>query len=146
MIVGAGIGLTPCSSILTGLTKYYWKKNKNPEILHFYWIVRQNEVDSFQWLVHLLTELSYELKVGRKTQQVDKKYYCEINIYITAAPKNPKPPQPLHRAARKLGVGSSIAPTFTAEELYAMMLNPPVDSKVPLPALFQELPFTTRRQ
>lgn len=55
MLVGAGIGLTPCASILTALTRYRWKKNFPPEILHFYWIVRHNEVDSYQWLVHLLT-------------------------------------------------------------------------------------------
>ena len=66
MIIGAGIGwifhcifvrelwlipvagVTPCASILTSLTKYKWKKNFNPEIVHLYWVVRQNEVDSFQ--------------------------------------------------------------------------------------------------
>ncbi len=57
MLVGAGIGLTPCASILTALTRYRWKKNYPPEILHFYWVVRHNEVESFQWLVHLLTGL-----------------------------------------------------------------------------------------
>ena len=57
MLIGAGIGLTPCASILSSLTKYRWKKNFNPEILHFYWIVRQSELDSFQWLVHMLTGL-----------------------------------------------------------------------------------------
>lgn len=30
MLVGAGIGLTPCASILASLTKYRWKKNFNP--------------------------------------------------------------------------------------------------------------------
>lgn len=30
MIVGAGIGLTPCSSILTALLKYRWSKNFKP--------------------------------------------------------------------------------------------------------------------
>jgi NAD(P)H-flavin reductase len=30
MIIGAGIGLTPCCSILTALLKYRWRKNFNP--------------------------------------------------------------------------------------------------------------------
>lgn len=55
MLIGAGIGLTPCASILTALAKYRWRKNFTPEILHFYWVVRQGDVDSFQWLVHMLT-------------------------------------------------------------------------------------------
>lgn len=37
MVIGAGIGLTPCASILTALTRYRWKKGFSPEILHFYW-------------------------------------------------------------------------------------------------------------
>ncbi|KAJ1433380.1 hypothetical protein B484DRAFT_394488, partial [Ochromonadaceae sp. CCMP2298] len=48
MLIGAGIGLTPCASILCALTKYRWKKGFGPEIVHFYWVVRQSEVDSFQ--------------------------------------------------------------------------------------------------
>jgi hypothetical protein len=28
-------------------------------------VVRQNEVESFQWLVQMLTEQSYELKKGK---------------------------------------------------------------------------------
>lgn len=64
--LGAGIGLTPCMSILTALTKYdlsivctylhryRWRKNFTPEILHFYWVVRHSEIESFQWIVHAL--------------------------------------------------------------------------------------------
>jgi hypothetical protein len=135
MLVGAGIGLTPCASILTALTKYRWRKNFNPEIVHFYWIVRQNEVDSFQWLIHLLTDISFEMKKGREMHQIEKKYYCEINIYVTAADKNKKVEvKPLHRSSKELGVeesrlGLKIAPAFTAEELYAEMLNPTTESK-----------------
>jgi hypothetical protein len=134
MLVGAGIGLTPCASILTALTKYRWRKNFNPEIVHFYWIVRQNEVDSFQWLIHLLTDISFEMKKGREMHQIEKKYYCEINIYVTAADKNKKVEvKPLQRPSKELGVeesrlGLKIAPAFTAEALYAEMLNPSVES------------------
>ncbi len=78
MLVGAGIGLTPCASVLCALTKYRWKKNFNPKVLYFYWIV-----DDLRWLVHMLTELSYELKKRLQHRQIEKRYYCEIHIYIT---------------------------------------------------------------
>jgi hypothetical protein len=90
MVIGAGIGLTPCASILTALTKYRWKKGFGPEILHFYWVVRHGEIESFQWLVHMLTELSFEVKRSRYTKQIEDHNYLEINIYVTAAPKEAK--------------------------------------------------------
>ena len=83
MIIGAGIGLTPCASILTALLKYRWKKNFDPEILHFYWIVRSDEVDAFQWFIHLLTDLQYEQKRLREAGQIEQRYYCEIHIFVT---------------------------------------------------------------
>jgi hypothetical protein len=129
MLIGAGIGLTPCVSILTSLTKYRWKKNFNPELLHFYWIVRQNEIDSFQWLIHMLTDISYELKKSRLNYQIERRYYCEINIFITGVEKDkPITAPPLYRAKKRF-VNSSITPTFTADELYAKMLNPTITSK-----------------
>src|SRR3546814_19396221 len=83
MLIGAGIGLTPCASVLTALLKYRWKKNFNPEILHFYWVVRHSEIPAFQWFVHLLAELEYEMKRGRETNNIEQRYYCELNIFIT---------------------------------------------------------------
>ena len=40
MVIGAGIGMTPCASVLTSLLKYRWKFGRPPEKLHFYWIVQ----------------------------------------------------------------------------------------------------------
>jgi hypothetical protein len=37
MLVGGGIGLTPCASILTSVIRYKWKKNFPPDVLNFYW-------------------------------------------------------------------------------------------------------------
>ena len=31
----------------------------------------------------MLTEVSYELKKGKETGQIEEHYYCEINIYVT---------------------------------------------------------------
>lgn len=130
MLIGAGIGLTPCVSILTALTKYRWRKNFNPELLHFYWIVRQNEIESFQWLVHSLTEISFELKKSRAANQIERRYYCEINIYVTAVEKEKLEVKPLSRAPKKRFVSAGgVQPTFTAEDLYAKLLNPTVESR-----------------
>jgi NAD(P)H-flavin reductase len=128
MLIGAGIGLTPCASILCALTKYRWKKNYNPELVHFYWVVRQAELDSFQWLIHMLTDLSFELKKSKQYGQIDKSYYCEIHIYVTGAEKDAIPVAALHRPKRVFHQ-SACKPNFTADELYAMVLNPTVSSK-----------------
>lgn len=44
MVIGAGIGMTPCASVLTAMLKYRWQRGQPPEKLHFYWIVQHGEV------------------------------------------------------------------------------------------------------
>lgn len=137
MLVGAGIGLTPCVSILSALTKYRWRKNFTPELLHFYWIVRYQEIDSYQWLVHTLAELSYELKRARHFGQIEKRYYCEINIYITGYdPKTMKgdddtTAKPLLRSKKRYSSAllKQTSQSFTADDLYDLMLAPMTPSK-----------------
>lgn len=131
MLIGAGIGLTPCASILSALAKYRWKRNFSPEILHFYWMVRQSEIDSYQWFIHTLTELSFEVKRARETKQIDPRYYLEINVYVTGTEKGKVEPKPFCRAKRPLGSddGTGPQPHFQAEELYEALLNPDVASK-----------------
>ncbi len=129
MMVGGGIGLTPCASVISALIKHRWKKGLNPEIMHLYWVVRQGDVDSFQWLVHLLTELSYEYKKAREADQILSSMYCEFNIFVTAVEKdNTKTPLPFQKAKRKYS-SNSIQPLFNADKLYELMLNPTVPSK-----------------
>lgn len=80
----------------------------------------------------MLTELSYELKKGKASNQIERRYYCEINIYVTGVSKKPLELKPLFRAQRQLTSGTNVtgtAPTFTADELYAKVLNPTVSSK-----------------
>ena len=38
IIVGAGIGVTPCSSIMRGVINYRWKKGFSPNTLYFFWV------------------------------------------------------------------------------------------------------------
>jgi hypothetical protein len=128
MIVGGGIGLTPCASVISALIKHRWKRGLNPEILHLYWVVRQGDVDSFQWLVHLLTELSYEYKKQREADQIQASFYCEFNIFVTAVEKDPKAPKPFQKPKRKY-TGNTTEPLFSADKLYNLMLNPTISSK-----------------
>ena len=128
MLIAAGIGLTPCASILCALLKYKWRKDFLPEILHFYWIVRQNEIESFQWFVHMLCELSFELKRSRESKNIENRYYCEINIYVTQCDKD-YVATPLHQQSRYETVYHNIHPTFGADELYNKLLYPTADSK-----------------
>lgn len=137
LLVGAGIGLTPCASVLTALIKHQWKKNFNPKILQFYWIIRHSELDSFQWFMHMLADLSYELKRSRMRKQIDESYYCEMNIYLTQYDSKKPVTDPakltLHKrkteAAYMTSSDLKAAPSFTADELYAKCMNPTVDSK-----------------
>jgi hypothetical protein len=131
MMVGAGIGLTPVASVVSAIIKNRWRAGVKPEILHMYWVVRANEVDSFQWLVHLLTELSFEYKKGRENGSIDAKNYCEFNIYITGVNEMKAAeivPSPLYRAKRRLG-NDECKSLFNADQLYAMLLNPTAPAK-----------------
>jgi hypothetical protein len=58
MVVRAGIGMTPCASVLTAMLKYRWRFGQPPEKLHFYWVVQHNEVDAFQWSARALPSFS----------------------------------------------------------------------------------------
>ena len=55
MLVGAGIGLTPSSSILQSVLRHKWKKGFHPEVIRFYWVLRHSEAPSFEWFIQLLT-------------------------------------------------------------------------------------------
>jgi hypothetical protein len=140
MIVGAGIGLTPCTSILTSLLKYRWKRGFPPELLHFHWVVRHNEIHAYQWVVHLLTELLYDLKKGKRNNAIAARYYCEVNIYVTGYKADTRdetktawdegkvPTERLLRPPRVYN-NTDVPPTFNADELFEKLLKPTVSSK-----------------
>jgi hypothetical protein len=91
-------------------------------------MVRQGDIDSFQWLIHLLTDLSHGLKSAREQKQIGPQYYCEINIYITGVKKEPVP-VPALRTQENRFQGSTTKPSFLASSLYGAMLNPTESSK-----------------
>ena len=57
LIVGAGIGVTPCASIMKGIVNYRWKKGFKPKNLYFFWVARLTDLTLFKWLVVMLPEL-----------------------------------------------------------------------------------------
>jgi len=63
MLVGAGIGVTPCASIMKGVIGFRWKKGFSPSHLHFFWVARRSDLTTFKWLLLLLPQLkAQELK------------------------------------------------------------------------------------
>ena len=51
------------------------------------------------------------------------RYYCEINIFVTAVPNEETPHMPLLRP-NSVGVApSNVRPAFTADELYGKLIQ-----------------------
>ncbi|GBG27887.1 AP-2 complex subunit alpha-1 [Hondaea fermentalgiana] len=86
MVVGSGIGLTPAAAILSAVTKYKWRKGFSPETLRLYWIVRHNEVESFDWFVETLVTVSQRVLADRRAGAITQNHRLQINIYVTSVP------------------------------------------------------------
>jgi len=88
MLVGSGIGLTPSAAILSAVTRHKWKKGFQPETLRFFWVVRHSEIDSFEWFIELLDDVSRKVVADRKAGSISSFHRLEINIYVTSAPSS----------------------------------------------------------
>ena len=134
MIIGAGIGLTPIASILQAVTQYKWKRGFHPEILHVYWIVRQEEIPAFQWFIGLLTELERDLQVDRAKQLgYTTDTYLEVNIFVTRCSKDFRTPKVVEHVENNKAIdnkGGGIVHSFSAQQLMDMACHPPVKSSV----------------
>jgi len=86
MLVGSGIGLTPSAAILSAVTRHKWKKGFQPETLRFFWVVRHSEIDSFEWFVELLDDITHKVVADRKAGAITPYHRLEINIYVTSVP------------------------------------------------------------
>lgn len=86
MLITAGIGLTPAAAVIRSILLRKWKKNYKPHYISFYWMVRQDEIESFQWFVQLLAELEANVNRDRAAGNVDPSNKgAEIHIYVTRA-------------------------------------------------------------
>eukprot|EP00750_Incisomonas_marina_P017975 INCI2668.2.p1 GENE.INCI2668.2~~INCI2668.2.p1 ORF type:complete len:886 (-),score=109.95 INCI2668.2:1911-4568(-) len=83
MLVGAGIGMTPCASILRGALKYKWRKGYDPKTLQFMWLVRHNEIASFQWFVSLLSRLISKVQRDKVAGTIGADYSLQVHIFVT---------------------------------------------------------------
>lgn len=130
MLVGAGIGLTPSSSILKAICRHKWKKGFLPHVIYFYWVVRQDEIESFRWFVNILVELEKRLASDRHAGALSSHHYIELNIYVTAAPKpggpvvQPKKLDLPFMSAHEMNVGYDVDVGFDEEKLMRALLNP----------------------
>ena len=78
VLVGAGIGVTPCASILKGVINYRWKKGFMPRHFHFYWVARKSDLHMFKWLVTILPEIK-AAQLRHNKDQIDGDPTVEIN-------------------------------------------------------------------
>ena len=83
MVVGAGIGMTPCASILRALVMYRWKKDFWPECLNFYWTLAHRDVPSFQWFVALVAKMDNKLCADRANGNLSPKNLLQIHMFVT---------------------------------------------------------------
>jgi hypothetical protein len=80
--------------------------------------------------------LSFDLKRHKDSHQIDKQYYLEVNIYVTSVPKADEDKDvessavvPMKRFAKKYSDAFG-QPSFAPEQLYTLMKNPKVDSRL----------------
>ena len=148
VIIGAGIGLTPCNSVLRAVLKHKWRKGFNPRRLTFCWVVRQAELKSFRWFIETLTALEHQLLTDRHTGAVPNSNVVDMHIFVTGvsrqtadggAPPTPKRSyrathdfqswEEKNRDARAVSAAASFVPAwFTADDLARCMVLPPAKS------------------
>jgi hypothetical protein len=95
-------------------------------------VVQHDEVDAFQWFLHLIAELEhthFKQRQGATTDDARRewnKYYCEIHMFVTRAPPKKCEVKAMVSPSKFLPDSDDVRPTFTAEQLYAEMRNPSV--------------------
>ncbi|KAJ1450860.1 hypothetical protein M885DRAFT_531291 [Pelagophyceae sp. CCMP2097] len=136
MVVGAGIGVTPCAAILTALLRYRWRKNFKPEIVHVYWLVQHADLAGFEWFIRLLADLEAELLCARESGAIAARNYIEIHAFVTRAPeRSPERHAPSNDASMKRdgaaadgGPGADRHRIFTPDALFDELRAPSVDA------------------
>ena len=102
MLVGAGIGVTPCSSIMRGIVEYRWKKSYTPKNLYFFWVARLTDLCYFGWLLRLLPEL-------KAKERVHNEYYAHDMVAVEGIRRRISE---LVEAIKKGGAGPAPPPTL----------------------------------
>ena len=97
MVVGAGIGATPVCSTLKSVVFHKWRVNVGecfPAHAYFMWVCAYRDIDAFRWLIRTIKEAQDEVVHMRanNAQSMAAKTF-EFHIFLTSAPKTPKPVQ-----------------------------------------------------
>lgn len=98
ILIGAGIGVTPCASILQSILHQHQSHSGfggNLKKVHFFWLNRDQQ--SFEWFAELLRQL----------EEQDIEDFLDINIYMTGARPDMKSSTlniALHMLHRRLNV------------------------------------------
>jgi predicted ferric reductase len=71
VLIGAGIGVTPFTSVLESIVLRSQAGYVRPEKVHFYWLNR--DAHSFEWFADLLFQI----------ESLDERRCVDINIYMT---------------------------------------------------------------
>jgi ferredoxin-NADP reductase len=122
VIVGAGIGLTPSASIIRSVLLYKWRHGFNPTQLTFVWIVRQNEIDAFQWFLAALTELEAERARDVFGGNINPKNFLEMHVFVTQVKADAKLPDLLESAVIPPALEDFA--NFTVDDLLRQMHKP----------------------
>lgn len=129
MLVGAGIGLTPSAAIIRGILRYKWKKGYFPERVYFYWLVRQSEIDSFQWFVQLLCELEAERMRDITMGNANVGNMLQMHVFVTRAERSFPTPQLKANADIPLEMKQYTGDALTPAVLLERMVHPVVKSR-----------------
>lgn len=116
VLIGAGIGLTPMAAIIRAILMYKWKKGFRPTHLTFCWVLRQNEVNAFQWFIRYLAEIEAERAKDLATGNVNPRNFLEFHIFVTRVERGATPPPFLESAT--LSPEAAAYATFTPEMLF----------------------------
>ena len=87
------------------------------------------DLAAFEWFVHLIADLEYELYRGRESGAVANRNYCEIHIYVTRAPKLPEAPRALRAQPARDGHGA-LPRVFTTDLLFRELQAPRARGRV----------------
>ena len=105
MVVGAGIGLTPCNSILRAVLKYKWRHNQYPNHLHLYWVARHADVKAFQWFIGSVTRLINRAEVDLDSGMLEISQKVTVHIFITSYDAS-KPAKEINLLEKDVKVGN----------------------------------------
>ena len=146
MLVGAGIGVTPCASIMKGVVGYRWeaanlrdttlpllqpeftptllppprwKKGFTPNNLHFFWVARLTDLTTFKWLLVMLPELKAQQLVHNQYYGGDEAEQAQLRSRAGELNRE------VEGAARALAARDGWAQTQAALRLAAPCPHPP---------------------